>query len=305
MKTLFSEYLYDFQGEIIENESASKHSYYGLGGKFKTLLIPQSREDLKKIHLLLKATRVPYSILGLGSNLLVSDSGFDGAVIKTSHINSDIKLIHSQLLFLGASVSVVSLLRKAAIEGWGKLEFLAGIPGSIGGVIAMNGGTFIGDASQFLVEYDLYNLETGIEKKITKNKFEFSYRKNANLQSGDLIVSGVFEIEKKVPKEIKALLDELYKKRKANQPIDKRSCGSVFKNPKKFNLSAWQVIDQLGLRGKGVGGALFSEKHSNFIVHNGQAKSQDVYDLIQLSIKRAKDELGVELEPEVKFLGSF
>ncbi|MEO7161497.1 MAG: UDP-N-acetylmuramate dehydrogenase, partial [Bdellovibrionia bacterium] len=205
----------------------------------------------------------------------------------------------------GSSVGISTLLRRAAHEGWKGLEFLSGIPGSVGGAITMNAGTHLGETVGRVRRVEAYSLLSFSDtpKVFENEQLQFKYRANLFLEKGSVVNYVEWEIEKADPSEVKALIDQTLARRKASQPVELPSCGSVFKNPKSSGLSAWQVIDKLGLRGFQVGQAQFSEKHSNFIVNLGQATAYDVRSLIELAKRRAHLELNILLEEEVIYLG--
>ena len=287
----------------MKNEPLSKHTYYRIGGPADQLEIPTSIQDLKSIAEEIQKTKSPFFILGLGSNILASDVGFRGTIIKSTRIDLGIELINPQHIRVGASVANSTLLRKAAQEGWAGLEFLTGIPGSIGGAVAMNAGTHLGEVKDRIVQVDYFSLSQGKVISTAGNDLKFEYRKNLFLPSDAIVTSTLWRITPDNPADVKARIDELLQRRKQTQPIDYPSCGSVFKNPKAHGMHAWQVIDKLGLRGHQIGKAQFSEKHPNFIINLGEAKAADVYGLMQLAKQRAQQELNVPLEEEVKYLG--
>lgn len=293
-----------FSGALNWDEPLSKHTYYRIGGPARLLAIPKSREDLEWLSRGIQATGIPYFVLGLGSNLLVSDQGFPGVVIKAGRINLEIEA-QGETLRTGASVAVSSLLRRATQDGWGGLEFMTGIPGSIGGVIAMNGGTHLGEAKDRVKRVEVFSLLDGKTSNFEGARLKFEYRKNLFLPKGAIVWAAEWKIEPQDPAAVKALIDGTLARRKASQPIDLPSCGSVFKNPREHGMHAWQVVEKVGLRGHQIGGAQFSEKHSNFIVNRGGALAADVRGLIELAKARAKDQLGISLEEEVKYLGAF
>jgi UDP-N-acetylmuramate dehydrogenase len=184
---------------------------------------------------------------------------------------------------------------------------MTGIPGSIGGAIKMNAGTHLGETQNRLVRVEVFPLlaehqASSGTQVFEKDQFQFQYRKNLFLPPGSLIWSAEWSIDLKEPSQVKAVIDETLQRRKATQPIDYPSCGSVFKNPKASGISAWQVIDRLGLRGHRIGNAQFAEKHSNFIINLGGARAADVKALIELAKSRAQSELGISLEEEVIYL---
>lgn len=297
----FAENQSGFSGQLLKDEPLSKHTYYRIGGKAPLLLIPQSKKDLEWIRDGIRASGCTFEIIGLGSNLLVADSGLKSIVIKSSRINLDIELIDENRLRVGASVSVSTLLRKAGQEGWGKLEFMTGVPGSMGGVVFMNAGTHLGEAKDRIRSVETFDLlgERGWQK-FEGDSLKFEYRKNLFLPASTLIFETIWEIEKQDPVAVKARIDETLVRRKQSQPLDYPSCGSVFKNPPEKR--AWEIIESLKLRGHRIGNAQFSEKHPNFIVNLGGASSEDVYELIQLAKSRARAELGIELHEEVKYV---
>lgn len=298
----------EFSGEIREHEPLSRHTYYRIGGPARYLAIPRTLSDLDWLAEALRSGDIPFQVLGLGSNYLVSDTGFDGVVIKLTRIALEIEKVSPSVLRTGASVAVSSLLRRAAQEGWGGLEFLSGIPGSIGGVIAMNAGTHLGEAKdrvRAVEALQVFGTDAGKRYRYTGDELRFEYRNNLFLPAGALVTACEWEITPQEPSEVKAGLDLILARRKATQPVDYPSCGSVFKNPKALGMNAWQVLDRVGLRGHRIGDAQVSEKHSNFIINHGQARAMDVKALIELAKQKARDELGIELEEEVKFLGVF
>jgi len=301
----------EWGGQLLLDEPLSRHTYYRIGGPASIFAVPKSLADLQWLAQGIAATGCSFFILGQGSNLLVSDEGFCGLVIRIHRLNLEIssRQIYGGLMIrTGASVVCSSLLRRASHEGWSGLEFLTGIPGSMGGVVTMNAGTHLGEAQGRLRKVEVFHLQKGSpEKAVRLQSFEgeqlkFQYRKNLFVPRGSVIWAAEWQVEQKDPIQVKSVIDETLLRRKATQPIDFPSCGSVFKNPKGSGKSAWQVIDLLGLRGFRIGDAQFSEKHSNFIINLGSAQSTDVRKLIELAKTRAQQELGIFLEEEVIYL---
>lgn len=301
----FQERASQFTGPILLDEPLAKHTYFRIGGPASILVMPKGLDDLKLIAQGIAETSTRFFIMGQGSNLLVADAGFEGLVIRTQKMNLETRLEGGARLITGASVAVSSLLRKCSGEGWGGMEFLTGIPGLMGGVIKMNAGTLIGEAGGHVKKVRSYSLGQWPWKEA--NVFEgkdlqFEYRKNFFLPASDVVWEVEWEITQETPEAVRTKIQNILDRRKSTQPLDYPSCGSVFKNPKASGLSAWQVIDKLGLRGHQIGEAQFSEKHSNFILNLGGAKATDVKALIDLAKKRAKEELRIELEEEVIYL---
>lgn len=295
----------EFAGQVLYDEPLSKCTYYRIGGPARVLAIPKTRDDLVWLARGLKETGLPYFILGFGSNVLVSDTGFGGVVIRTSKMNLDISA-ESNSVHTGASVAISSFLRRASVEGWGGLEFLTGIPGSIGGAVYMNGGTHLGESSGALTQVEYISLrgaKAGESVIVQGSDLKYKYRKNLFLPTDSIVWSATWKITKDDPSRVKAAIDETLARRKATQPLDYPSCGSVFKNPKESGQAAWQVVDKLGLRGHRIGDAQFAEKHSNWILNLGAARAADVRALIDLAKSRASSELGIALEEEVQYVG--
>lgn len=302
-----------FTGQLLWNEPLSRATYYRIGGPAAILATPKTWDDLKWLAEGIQRTGIRFFILGAGSNLLVADEGFPGLVIRVNRLNLELEpALNVQsddggLLRIrtGGSVMVSMLLRRAAQEGWGGLEFLAGVPGTVGGVVFMNAGTHLGESKDSLRKVEVFPLAQSPGELISfeADRLHFEYRKNLFLPQGALVWAAEWEVRREEPSKVKAVIDETLSRRKSTQPIDLPSCGSVFKNPREHGKSAWQVIDQLGLRGHRIGDAQFSEKHSNFILNLGNAKAADVRALIQLAKSRAEKELGIVLHEEVIYLG--
>lgn len=294
-----------FSGQLSFGEPLSRHTWYRIGGPAAVLAVPRTRADLDWLSERWRRTESGLFFLGSGSNLLVSDRGFPGLVVKSLRLNSEMTLDGTRLT-TGSGVVVSQLLKRASQEGWSGLEFLTGIPGSVGGVVTMNAGTHLGEARERLKAVEILDFSTGRMRRYERDELKFEYRRNLFVPRRGYVWSADWEIQLSDPSAVRARIDETLARRKATQPIDRPSCGSVFKNPRSAEgqgLHAWQVVDQLGLRGHSIGGAQFSEKHSNFIVNTGNASAEDVRALIQLAKARAASQLGVSLEEEVHYVG--
>jgi UDP-N-acetylmuramate dehydrogenase len=297
-----------FSGELKWTEPLGRYTYYQIGGPATLLAIPRTEADLELLAECVIATGAHYFVLGAGSNILVSDEGFDGIVIRTGKLNSEIKFVNPErnLVETGASVMISSLLRRAAQEGWGGLEFLSGVPGTVGGAVRMNAGTHLGETQSRLRKVTAAHLSSPlIWANYEGDELSFQYRKNLFLPADSLVWSATWEITPEPAAIVKARIDETLSRRKQTQPVDYPSCGSVFKNPKESGQSAWQVLDKLGLRGHRIGNAQIAEKHSNFIINHGGAKAREVRALIDLAKTRALSELGISLQEEVIYIGKF
>jgi UDP-N-acetylmuramate dehydrogenase len=308
----FQENAARFSGELKFNEPLARHTYYRIGGPARVFAAPKRVEDLHWLSEGLRITGLPHFILGAGSNLLASDNGFSGVVVSVKKLNleiMDLGALDNHRIRCGASVMISSLLRKASQEGWAGFEILAGIPGTVGGAAFMNAGTHLGEAKDLLerVEvFPLYGASSGdlFEPIVFDQKgMKYHYRHNDFIPRGAVVWAVEFQARAGDPIQVKAELDSVLARRKATQPLEAPSCGSVFKNPREAGLHAWQVIDKLELRGHRIGGAIFSPKHCNFILNEHGATAADVRGLIELAKKRASSELGVKLEEEVIYLG--
>lgn len=313
-KRYFEEIREGFDGQIEFDSPLSKVTYYRIGGPAAVLATPRSVRDLERLSIAIAKTSVKFFILGWGSNLLFKDEGFDGVVIRIKNLYSDIEELPGSLLRIGSGVGASSLLRRAQEKGYGGLECLTGIPGSVGGMVAMNAGTHLGEMARLVVRIETVTVGSSDSempvKSFVPDHESFTYRRNHFLNGNDLVTYVELRYQSESPAKVKATIDDLYQRRKLTQPVDYPSCGSVFMNPKGKSgeggsgLNAWQVVDQLGLRGHRIGNAQISEKHSNFIINLGDAKAAEVIALIDLVKDRAIRELGIEMHEEVKIIGN-
>jgi UDP-N-acetylmuramate dehydrogenase len=298
-----------FSGEMKWDEALARYSYYQIGGLATLFLTPKTQDDLELIAECVGATGVKYFFLGAGSNILISDKGYNGIVIRLGKVNTEIRRLgdpgaETNLVQAGGSAMVSSFLRRASQDGWGGLEFLAGIPGTIGGAVKMNAGTHLGETSDRLRKVTVAMLTSPLSWNVYEGEsLKFEYRKNLFLPDEAIVWSTVWEMTPEESLVVKSRIDQTLTRRKQTQPVDSPSCGSVFKNPRGTELGAWQVVDKLGLRGHRIGGAQISEKHPNFIINAGAARAIDVRDLIALVKTRAEKELGITLQEEVIWVG--
>ncbi|MBU6152856.1 MAG: UDP-N-acetylmuramate dehydrogenase [Bdellovibrionales bacterium] len=295
-----------FRGEVEFDPPLSRVVYYRIGGQASVMITPRAFSDLELIHGLLRRNPVPFFVMGWGSNLLFPDHGFQGLMIRMKHLFTEVEEIEEGRLRVGASVGANVLLKVAAEKGYGGLHRFTGIPGSVGGMVAMNAGTHEGEMSDVILRSEWVNLTEDSDSLQVHSRVhevgDFSYRRNHFLQPHDLLTHIEIRYEPEEPARVKSKIDELYQRRKASQPVEYPSCGSVFMNPKAHGLRAWEVVEKLGLRGHQIGNAQVSEKHPNFIVNLGGATSSDVRALIDLIKSRALSELGIELHEEVRIL---
>ena len=227
-------------------------------------------------------------------------------VIKTSKLNKS--LIHEKKsegleLRAGCSITVAQLLRYCGQNGLSGLEFLVGVPGNVGGVLTMNAGTKTGEAAVAIESLDTFHIETHKISHYEKRQMSYSYRCQHFLSPQEIILEGRFKVTEENPQVLQTRISKMLSDRKATQPLDKPSCGSVFKNPDPAKgLWAWKLIADAGLRGERRGQAQISEVHTNFIINLGGAKSSDVKELIKLAKETVQNRFGVLLEEEVKIV---
>lgn len=271
-------------------------TWFDVGGACEVVFLPKDLEDLVFFLKNIDKT-IPLTIVGACSNVIVSDEGIKGIVIKLP--SEFAKITHQDnLVTAGASnlCSNIALYSKnAALSG---LEFFSGIPGSVGGAIAMNAGCYGSDVSQKLISAKAITFNGEIFE-LKNSDFSFCYR-GSKIAKDFIFVEGCFELEKSSVEIVGKNIFELNKKREETQPIRAKTGGSTFKNPE--NNSAWKLIDEAGFRGKKIGDAKFSEKHCNFMINCKKAKAQDLIDLANAAKKAVKEKSNIELEMEIKIL---
>lgn len=283
---------------VRENVSMSDYTTFKIGGPAELFIEPFGIGELSDIIKLCKKENVPYILIGAGSNLLVSDDGIEGVVLKLSDCFDYVNIKDTEIE-AGAGTSLAKLSKEAQRASLSGLEFASGIPGTLGGAVYMNAGAYDGEMKDVVFE-TTYLDENGNIKTITGDEHEFSYRKSVFSGGGKYIVSSKMQLIKKNPDEILEKMRDLNKRRKEKQPLDKPSAGSTFKRPDGY--FAAKLIEDAGLKGFSVGGAEVSEKHSGFVVNNGNATFKDVADLILKVQETVFERFGVKLEPEVKII---
>ena len=286
------------KGKYIENAKLSKHTWFGVGGPAEVMYIPFDEEDLKSF-LMKKPESLPLTVIGGGSNLLVRDGGIVGVVIKLDSPNFKNVRVEKNKIIVGAGL-VNSDLKKVMIENKiGGLEFLTSVPGRIGGLLRTNAGCFGASVSDVLVSARVMN-DWGEVYEVEKDDFNFSYR-SSMFPENWIVLEATFKGVKAKASDIQKTIEEQKKYREANQPINKRTAGSTFKNPE--GLSAWKLISDAGCRGLKVGDAEVSDKHCNFLINNGNASAQDIEELGELIVEKVKEKTAITLEWEVRRMG--
>jgi len=285
---------------ITENEPMARHTSWRTGGVAKRYVQARSLQALASFMATLdKDEKILW--LGLGSNTLIRDAGFDGTVIATQGVMTQLELLDENTVYVGAGVASAKLARFCSKHGLHGAEFFAGIPGLVGGALAMNAGAFGGETWPLVVEVETLNRDGEITKR-SADEFDYGYRSVKGLQQqGEWFVSATLRLSEKQAGDNIIDIKQLLAKRAQSQPTGVASCGSVFRNPE--GAYAAQLIEACGLKGKTIGGAVVSQKHANFIINENNATASDIETLIELVQKTVEEKHGVVLQQEVKIVG--
>jgi UDP-N-acetylmuramate dehydrogenase len=291
-------------GRVRFEEPLAPLTTFGLGGPAAALLEPESIAELKAVLGYVNRTGLPFVFLGAGSNVLFREGGFPGLVIRFGEAFSEIRIIDSGRegfisVEAGAGAPLSRLMDFTKDNGLSGLEFLSGIPGSVGGAMCMNAGAFGGEITKCAVKLTLIAPWGDIDE-LGPDRIRAEYRR-LQLPEGAVILSAVFSLTQSTTETVKEKCRDYLNRRWAIQPTGIKSAGSVFKNPP--DGPAGKFIDEAGLKGRRVGEAWVSEKHANFIIHKGQAKASDVIELISIVQKEVKTRFGIDLEPEIRIYG--
>jgi UDP-N-acetylmuramate dehydrogenase len=276
----------------------SRFTTIGTGGAAKVFARPEAVEELQEALALADERGLPVAVVGLGSNLLVADEGFDGLVLKLAGelARADVR---GELLVAGGGAPNAVSLHRARAAGLGGFEFACAIPGTAGGGVRMNAGAYGGDWAGILER--AFVVDAGGARWHSRDELGLRYRRSG-LQPAQVVAQVEFRLTRRPPGEIKAIVADLQAQRKAAQPTNKRTYGSVFKNPD-HELTAGRMLEACGLKGHRIGGAQISPRHANFIENADGARSEDAVALMVEARRRAWEQYGVELEHEVVFLG--
>lgn len=288
---------YDGVGELRRNEPLSKHTSWRVGGTAEWYFKPKSLQELCDFLADLSED-VQVTWLGLGSNVLVRDGGIAGVVIATHGALNDLEQMDDGAIYVGAGVACAKVARHCVKQGFADAHFFAGIPGTVGGALAMNAGAFGGETWEYVAKARMVSHDGKLSIH-PASEFEVAYRHVKAPQNGWFVGAWLrFEKHDSVdPDQIRSLL----LKRKETQPIGLPSCGSVFRNPP--NDFAARLIQAAGLKGYSIGGAQVSNKHANFIINTGDATAEDIESLIGYVQEQVQSQFGVHLQPEVKVIG--
>ena len=286
---------------VLRDEPMSRHTTFRIGGPAALFCTPRTVPQLADTVKACVEAGVPYYVLGNGSNVLVSDAGYEGVVIQLFR-NMDGIRVNGTELEAEAGALLVRIAHLAAKEGLTGLEFASGIPGTLGGALVMNAGAYGGEMKDVTEEVTVLT-EKGEIKTLKREELKMGYRTSIIAEKGYLVLEAVLQLTDGDRNEIRAMMEDLKKKRISKQPLEYPSAGSTFKRPKGY--FAGKLIMDAGLRGFQVGGAQVSEKHCGFVINTGDATAEDVTELIRQVAERVKAQSGVTLEPEVKLLGEF
>lgn len=292
---------------VFPEEPMAKHITFRVGGPAEWFVLADSVEHLQQIIALCKEQEEPYYIIGNGSDLLVSDAGVRGVIIRLAGEFEEItskETVNEGIcnICAGAGVMLASLSLRAGKKGFTGLEFANGIPGTVGGAVLMNAGAYGGEIKDTIVAADVMTKDGEI-RRLSKEELKLSYRHSVMMESGDIVLRAYFTLTVRPKLQIFAVMESYRKARQEKQPLEYPSAGSTFKRPEGY--FAGKLIQDAGLSGCSVGGAMVSTKHAGFVINAGGATATDVYQLIQHIRKTVKDKFRVELEPEVRFLGEF
>lgn len=282
-------------------EPMKNHTTFRVGGPAAYFVMPRTAEEVAKVTELCAQENVPYYIVGNGSNLLVSDKGYDGVIIQIYKQMSRVEVKgHEIYAQAGALLSMVA--KRALDTELAGFEFAAGIPGTLGGACVMNAGAYGGEMKDVLKSVTVLDKDGNV-KKLAKDELELGYRTSVIAKKGYIVLDAVMELKEGKAEEIKALMDDLKERRITKQPLEYPSAGSTFKRPEGY--FAGKLIQDADLRGFQVGGAQVSEKHCGFVINKDGATASDVMELMRQVSDKVYDKFGVRLEPEVKRLGEF
>lgn len=296
IKKMFCELL--GRDHVLTDEPMKQHTTFKIGGPADYFLVPETGEEVGEIIKICRKTDTPYFILGNGSNLLVGDGGYRGAVIQVYRNMSAVTVEGTTITAqAGALLSAVAAAAKnASLTGF---EFAGGIPGTVGGAAVMNAGAYGGEMKDVLVEVTVMDAEGKIFA-ISAEKLELGYRTSVIKKAGYIVLEAKIRLKEGDQEAIRERMKELTIQRTTKQPLEYPSAGSTFKRPEGY--FAGKLIDDAGLRGYRVGGAMVSEKHCGFVINYDNATATDVINLIKDVQAKVKEKFNVQLEPEVRII---
>jgi UDP-N-acetylmuramate dehydrogenase len=286
-------------GALYFDEPMANHTTWKIGGPADVMIIPKDARALARTVSILHSHHVPWVVIGKGSNMLVTDKGVRGAVIKLGEAFETVRF-DNQLVYAGGAFGFIKLSVLAGKEGLTGLEFAGGIPGSVGGAVYMNAGAQGSDVSRILKQADIV-LDNGELVTWSRDELQFRYRHSLLHERRGIVAEAVFELAYGDRKEIAAAMATYKDRRLRTQPLQLPTAGSTFRNPE--NNYAAKLIEEAGLKGFRVGKAEISTQHANFIINTGHATARDVLNLMETVQRIVKEKYGVELIPEVLVVG--
>lgn len=283
---------------ILADEPMSKHITFRVGGNADYYVTPENEQQIADVISYCKDSELSYYIIGNGSNLLISDEGFRGVIIEIGSKYNEIRVEENKIIAKAGAIlaRVATKALEAELTG---MEFAHGIPGTLGGAVTMNAGAYGGEMKDILESVRVLNAE-GEFKCLKKEELDLGYRHSIVAEKNYIVLEAVISLKKGKAYEIKNTMDELSAKRREKQPLEYPSAGSTFKRPEGY--FAGKLIEDAGLKGYRVGGAMVSEKHSGFVINYDNASCQDVLEVIRGVQKIVNEKYGVSLETEVKIL---
>ncbi len=291
------------KGEYRFDYPLAKVTWFGVGGNAKILFKPKDISDLS-FFLKNKPKELPVICFGVFSNVIIKDEGFNGVIIRLGREFANIEKISDDKISAGCGALDANIARFSAENEISNLEFLIGVPGSLGGAIAMNAGAYGREIKDILIEATAID-EDGNILKLKNEDFNFKYRGSLiekNLSKKLIYCSAILQGEKSSKEKILEKMNFISSSREATQPVRAKTGGSTFKNPSNSEKKAWQLIDEAGCRGLKIGGAVVSEKHCNFLINEGNATANDIINLGEEVRKRVYENSGIMLEWEIKII---
>lgn len=302
MNQEFLKKLTDIVGEsnVCVDEPINKHITFRVGGNATYYVSVPGEDELINIIALMKEHEdIPYYIIGNGSNMLFTDAGYKGLIVEICNKFSDIDIYDCRIIAkAGAMLSKVA--KMAYEEGLSGMEQLSGIPGTIGGAVAMNAGAYGSEIKDIIVSAKVLDVKNGQVKILERDELNLGYRHSIIMEENYIVIEAIFDLKRGKREDIKQEMDRCTGLRKEKQPLEYPSAGSTFKRPEGY--FAGKLVQDAGLSGYTVGGAMVSQKHCGFVINKGGATAKDILDVIAHCQKEVKEKFGVELEPEVRII---
>lgn len=289
------------EGNVLEHEKMDRHCSFRAGGEARFFVTAEDEDGLFELMSFIESEKLNWFLLGNGSNLLVSDAGYDGIIIKLGKGFEKIS-VSDDTISAGGAAMLSQIASAAADNSLSGMEFASGIPGSLGGALTMNAGAYGGEMKDIVSQVKIYFYESGI-KLLDNGMMEFGYRSSVLKRQRGIVLGGSIKLSHGDKEEIKALAADLNRQRREKQPLEFPSAGSTFKRPEGY--FAGKLIADAGCKGLSVGGACVSEKHAGFVINKGGASAGDIYRLMCMVGEKVRAGSGVILEPEVILLGAF